>query len=118
MPTENPYNFSKIGDLMVLAEGDRLDAEATVLQANELSTDVSQLSGESTPVTKRAVATDAATDTEADTATRFFADSMVVGDQGLARVTGLPGCCRPAALPMKPRARPPYCAQTRPAPSR
>jgi len=43
------------GDLLLLEEGDRVAADAVVLAANDLSADESLLTGESQPVTKRAV---------------------------------------------------------------
>ena len=42
------------GDLVLLSEGDRVPADATVLEGNELQTDESLLTGESVPVRKRA----------------------------------------------------------------
>ena len=44
------------GDLVVLAEGDRVPAGATVLAAHDLMTDESLLTGESVPVRKSAAA--------------------------------------------------------------
>src|SRR5690242_18847545 len=41
------------GDLLVLAEGDRVPADALVLRAHDLETDESLLTGESVPVRKR-----------------------------------------------------------------
>ncbi len=40
------------GDVMVLAEGDRVPADAVLLEANDLQTDESLLTGESVPVRK------------------------------------------------------------------
>jgi Ca2+-transporting ATPase len=62
------------GDLLVLVEGDRIAADAEVLQAHELACDESMLTGESEPVTKTG---------EAD---KVFAGTLVVQGQGLARV--------------------------------
>jgi len=42
------------GDLIVIAEGDRVPADATVLEASDLMTDESLLTGESAPVRKLA----------------------------------------------------------------
>ena len=47
------------GDILVLSEGDRIPADATLLQASSLSADESLLTGESVPVRK--VASDGAT---------------------------------------------------------
>ena len=62
------------GDLLVLAEGDRIAADALVLQAHELATDESMLTGESEAVPK------------AGPPERVFAGTLVVQGQGLARV--------------------------------
>ena len=62
------------GDLLVLAEGDRIAADAEVLQAHELAADESMLTGESEPVAK------------AGGADKVFAGTLVVQGQGLARV--------------------------------
>ena len=66
------------GDLLVLADGDRVAADAELLQANDLQLDESLLSGESMPVAKQAGA-----DGEGG---RVYAGTMVVAGQGLARV--------------------------------
>jgi Ca2+-transporting ATPase len=66
------------GDLLLLAEGDRVAADARLIEANDLETDESLLSGESLPVPKHVSAT-----TEIGC---VFAGSMVVAGQGLAEV--------------------------------
>ncbi len=79
------------GDLMCLTEGDRVAADAVVLQAHALAADESLLSGESVPVAKTA-ATHDPLDTPppagvlGEDATRVYAGSVLVGGQGLARV--------------------------------
>ncbi|MCV2367872.1 cation-translocating P-type ATPase [Roseateles oligotrophus] len=71
------------GDLLMLTEGDRVAADALLLQANDLQCDESLLSGESLPVAKRPwVAGESAAEPH-----RVFAGSLVVGGQGRARVT-------------------------------
>jgi Ca2+-transporting ATPase len=71
------------GDLLLLTEGDRVAADALLLQANDLQCDESLLSGESLPVAKRpSVAGEIAAESH-----RVFAGSLVVGGQGRARVT-------------------------------
>ncbi|MCV2353009.1 cation-translocating P-type ATPase [Paucibacter sp. B2R-40] len=71
------------GDLLLLTEGDRVAADALLLQANDLQCDESLLSGESMPMAKRALESG---DTEAEQH-RVFAGALVVGGQGRARVT-------------------------------
>ncbi|MBT9493114.1 MAG: cation-translocating P-type ATPase [Paucibacter sp.] len=71
------------GDLLLLAEGDRVGADALLLQANDLQCDESLLSGESLPVAKRAVE---AGHPEGEQ-NMVFAGSLVVGGQARARVT-------------------------------
>src|SRR6185437_13030869 len=44
------------GDILVLSEGDRVPADATLFSATNLSVDESLLTGESVPVRKRAAA--------------------------------------------------------------
>jgi len=67
-----------VGDLLLLAEGDRVAADARLLTANDLQTDESLLSGESLPLAKQPGEGEAGA---------VFAGSLVVGGQGLARVT-------------------------------
>ncbi|HXK32534.1 MAG TPA: cation-translocating P-type ATPase [Dehalococcoidia bacterium] len=72
------------GDLMVLSEGDRVAADATLLTATNVQVDESLLTGESIPVAKSASAPGAAAD-RADSA--VFAGTVVTRGQGLALVT-------------------------------
>ncbi|MEJ6003190.1 cation-translocating P-type ATPase [Paucibacter soli] len=64
------------GDVLLLAEGDRIAADARLLEAYDLQTDESLLSGESLPVLK-------------SRGEAVLAGSMVVGGQGLAEVTAI-----------------------------
>ncbi len=64
------------GDLLLLAEGDRVAADAELLSAGELQVDESLLTGESVPVGKHAA-----------TVVALHAGTLVVAGQGLARVT-------------------------------
>ncbi|MDP3699561.1 MAG: cation-translocating P-type ATPase [Hylemonella sp.] len=64
------------GDLLLLAEGDRVAADADLLSAGELQVDESLLTGESVPVNKNAGAVSA-----------LHAGTLVVQGQGLARVS-------------------------------
>lgn len=63
------------GDVLMLAEGDRVPADGVVLQAHELATDESMLTGESEAVAKQA---------QSDS---VFAGTLVVRGQGVVRVT-------------------------------
>ena len=62
------------GDLLILAEGDRVPADAKLLAATDLTADESLLTGESLPVDKRA----------GDT---VFSGTLLVRGQGRAEVT-------------------------------
>jgi P-type Ca2+ transporter type 2C len=76
------------GDLIVLSEGDRVPADAVVIDARELQIDESLLTGESVPVRKRA-ADRAAQPLEhpgGDDLPHVFSGTMVVRGQGLAEV--------------------------------
>ena len=85
------------GDLIVVAEGDRVAADALLLTAQDLMLDESLLTGESVPVRKVASDTDpgaAVAEPRADAALRpggddlpcLFAGTLVVRGNGLARV--------------------------------
>jgi Ca2+-transporting ATPase len=71
------------GDLLLLTEGDRVAADSQLVDANDLQTDESLLSGESFPVAKQAQTGDAGNDDSG----KVFAGSVVVRGQGLAQVT-------------------------------
>ncbi len=73
------------GDLMVLAEGDRVAADAELLSGGELQLDESLLTGESVPVRKRAGAGLLRAPGQEETAA-LYAGTLVVQGQGLARV--------------------------------
>ncbi len=62
-------------DLLLLAEGDRVPADGELLQAHELATDESMLTGESEAVAKQRPGE------------RVFAGTLVVRGQGMMRVT-------------------------------
>ncbi|WP_291011369.1 cation-translocating P-type ATPase [Hydrogenophaga sp.] len=62
-------------DVLLLAEGDRVPADGDLLQAHELATDESMLTGESEAVAKQLPEG------------RVFAGTMVVSGQGMVRVT-------------------------------
>ncbi|MFM7026889.1 MAG: cation-translocating P-type ATPase, partial [Limnohabitans sp.] len=77
------------GDLLLLAEGDRIAADGWLLQADQLQVDESLLTGESMPVDKVA-AHDPPLQTNApggEDSPTVFAGCHVVRGQGLAQVT-------------------------------
>ncbi|MFY9460015.1 MAG: HAD-IC family P-type ATPase, partial [Aquabacterium commune] len=80
------------GDWLVLAEGDRVPADAVVREAQALQADESLLTGESVPVRKAASgeavssASWAAVRPGGDDLPMVFAGSLVVGGHGLAEV--------------------------------
>ncbi len=76
------------GDILLLAEGDRIAADATLLSASELLVDESLLTGESEPVTKRAAAsTQQALSPTDDAVHRLYSGTLVVRGQAVAQVT-------------------------------
>jgi Ca2+-transporting ATPase len=70
------------GDLLLLAEGDRISADGELLSTDHLQIDESLISGESVPVDKQA-----ATATTVGSSTQVMAGTFVVRGSGLARVT-------------------------------
>ena len=78
------------GDLIVLSEGDRVAADAIVLQCDDLLTDEALLTGESVPVRKLASArTTGASTPQAggDDLPFVFSGTLVVRGAGIAEVT-------------------------------
>jgi Ca2+-transporting ATPase len=77
------------GDLLLLAEGDRIAADGWLLQAEHLQVDESLLTGESVPVGKRAAPAQAPQTTApgGEDTPAVFAACHVVRGQGLAQVT-------------------------------
>lgn len=80
------------GDLVLLAEGDRVSADMIVLQASNLSVDESMLTGESMPIDKRAaIATECDLDErmQPDQGPAFgvFAGTLVTRGSARGRVT-------------------------------
>lgn len=76
------------GDALVLAEGDRVSADAVLLSSTNLSADESLLTGESVPVRKRAAREgDDSGRPGGDDLPFIFSGTLVVQGQGVARVT-------------------------------
>jgi Ca2+-transporting ATPase len=77
------------GDVVVLAEGDRVPADAVLIQSHDLQTDESLLTGESVPVRKIAGG-DAASSTArrpgGDDLPYVFSGSLVVRGKGIGEV--------------------------------
>ncbi len=82
------------GDLIVLEQGDRVPADALLLEASDLQTDESLLTGESLPVSKTAAPSDTG-ESDArpggDGQPHVYSGSLVTRGTGIARVvaTGL-----------------------------
>ncbi|HET8693711.1 MAG TPA: cation-transporting P-type ATPase, partial [Aquabacterium sp.] len=75
------------GDLIVISEGDRVPADAHLVEAHDLQTDESLLTGESVPVRKVAgVAANAGVQPGGDDLPWVFAGTLVVRGRGLAEV--------------------------------
>lgn len=81
------------GDSLVLAEGDRVPADAIVLSCTNLSTDESLLTGESVPVRKVAAGRDAQDGEMArpggDDLPFIYSGTLVVQGQGIAQVRAI-----------------------------
>ncbi|WP_232478516.1 cation-translocating P-type ATPase [Roseomonas rosulenta] len=75
------------GDLVVLAEGDRVPADARLIEASDVQTDESLLTGESVPVRKVASATLPPARPGGDDLPHVFSGSLVVRGSGIAEVT-------------------------------
>jgi Ca2+-transporting ATPase len=76
------------GDLIVLAEGDRIPADGSLLEASDLQTDESLLTGESLPVRKRAsnCITPDRPRPGGDDQPYIYSGSLVVRGSGIAEV--------------------------------
>jgi Ca2+-transporting ATPase len=76
------------GDIVALTEGDRVPADASLLEATDLEADESLLTGESVPV-RKALASAATADARpgGDGTARVWSGSLIVRGTGLARVT-------------------------------
>lgn len=77
------------GDCMLLAEGERVAADAVLREASALQVDESLLTGESVAVRKRAdVPAQSAPAPGGDDSPHVFAGTLVVSGHGVAEVTG------------------------------
>ena len=76
------------GDILLLAEGDRIAADATLLSSSDLLVDESLLTGESEPVAKQgAESTQQALSPVEDAVHRLYSGTLVVRGQAVAQVT-------------------------------
>jgi Ca2+-transporting ATPase len=82
------------GDLLLLAEGDRVPADAILLECTNLGVDESLLTGESVPVRKSGCAADARHELGlpgGDGTPWVFSGTLVVKGQGIAEVLAIAG---------------------------
>jgi P-type Ca2+ transporter type 2C len=82
------------GDILVLAEGDRLSADAIVISCTNLSTDESLLTGESLPVRKLAANIDDVERVEmerpgGEDLSSIYSGTLVIQGQGIAQVKAI-----------------------------
>src|SRR5262249_52573309 len=78
------------GDLVVLSEGDRVPADAVLVQSHDLQTDESLLTGESVPVRKIAAAGGSASEARrpgGDDLPYVFSGSLIVRGSAVGEVT-------------------------------
>ncbi len=75
------------GDVIVLAEGDRVPADARLLQASDLSADESLLTGEAVPVRKVAGGQNASARPGGEDQPMVFSGTLIVRGTALAEVT-------------------------------
>ncbi|HSN79542.1 MAG TPA: HAD-IC family P-type ATPase, partial [Rhodoferax sp.] len=75
-----------VGDVLILAEGDRVPADAVLIQGTEVQADESLLTGEPLPVDKMAAAS-ATAGVAVSPESALFSGTLLVRGQGMARVT-------------------------------
>nr|WP_256515630.1 cation-translocating P-type ATPase [Alsobacter ponti] len=75
------------GDVLVLTEGDRVAADAVLIEARDLAVDESLLTGESVPVDKEGPAPGAVAGSGGGRAASVFAGTLVTRGSGVAEVT-------------------------------
>lgn len=76
-----------VGDVLLLGEGDRISADARLVEAHELRVDQSALTGESRPVRRSSEALPPAERSPADRLNEVFAGTMVTSGRGKAVVS-------------------------------
>lgn len=88
------------GDLLVLEPGDRIAADALLLDASECEADESLLTGESVPVRKRAATADdpALAEPGGDDKPHVYAGAIVTHGRGVAQVTATAARSRVGAI--------------------
>ena len=74
------------GDILLLSEGDRVSADALLLNCNDLMIDESMLTGESVPVRKQAGDQNATMEPGGDDQPYVYAGTVLVQGSGIARV--------------------------------
>ncbi|MGE5240020.1 MAG: cation-translocating P-type ATPase [Bacteroidota bacterium] len=77
------------GDILILAEGDRVPADARLLWCSNLSADESLLTGESVPVRKRAADNAPAARPGGDDLPFVYAGTLIVRGKGVAAVEAI-----------------------------
>ena len=87
-PVRIPGRDVVADDIVVLEQGDRVPADAVLVEARDLEADESLLTGESLPVRKPAAAEGglASEKVEGDKCTRVYAGSIITHGGGIARV--------------------------------
>jgi len=75
------------GDIVVLAEGDRVPADGVIVSCSNLYIDESLVTGESEPVRKKAQKTEIETSSQ-ETSYLAYAGGLVIRGHGLMKVTG------------------------------
>ena len=75
------------GDIVVLAEGDRVPADGVIISCSNLYIDESLVTGESEPVRKKAPKSDIETPSQ-ETSYFAYAGGLVIRGHGLMKVTG------------------------------
>ena len=89
-PCRIPGREVVLGDLLVLHEGDRIPADATLIESSHLSVDESILTGEAMPVRKMVAPTDKEIASRGDVnESSLYSGTLVVSGHGMARVNAI-----------------------------